>query len=199
MNKSRTIKRLFDIVFSLIVIVFVLSWLLPILVILIKTESEGPGIFKQERSGMHNKPFWCYKLRSMRLNPAIVHVQATKNDPRVTRIGAFIRRTSLDELPQFFNVLLGNMSIVGPRPHMLKHTEEFSQVIDQYMDRHFLRPGITGWAQVNGYRGEVKEHDQIRKRVEHDIWYIENWTNTGDIKIILATITNTIKGDENAY
>jgi putative colanic acid biosynthesis UDP-glucose lipid carrier transferase len=94
---------------------------------------------------------------------------------------------------------LGNMSIVGPRPHMLKHTEEFSQVIDQYMDRHFLRPGITGWAQVNGYRGEVKEHDQIRKRVEHDIWYIENWTNTGDIKIILATITNTIKGDENAY
>jgi putative colanic acid biosynthesis UDP-glucose lipid carrier transferase len=105
----------------------------------------------------------------------------------------------LDELPQFFNVLFGEMSVVGPRPHMLKHTEEFSLVIDQYMDRHFLKPGITGWAQVNGYRGEIKDHNQILKRVEYDIWYIENWTNTGDIKIILETFISVIKGDENAY
>lgn len=199
MNRSRTIKRLIDVIVSLFVIIFILSWMLPILVLLIKTESEGPGIFKQERSGRYNKPFWCYKLRSMRLNPAIVHIQATKNDPRVTRIGAFIRRTSLDELPQFFNVLLGNMSLVGPRPHMLKHTEEFSQTIDQYMDRHFLKPGITGWAQINGYRGEVKVHDELLKRVEHDIWYIENWTITHDIKILVNTATNVLKGEENAY
>jgi len=197
MNQNRTLKRLFDILFSLAVIIFILSWLLPILVILIKLESPGPGIFKQERSGRNNKPFWCYKFRSMRVNN--IQSQATKGDLRTTRIGAFMRRTSLDELPQFLNVLFGEMSIVGPRPHMLKHTEEYSLVIDQYMDRHFLKPGITGWAQINGYRGEIKDHEQILGRVEHDIWYIENWTITGDIKIIIKTFIKVVKGDENAY
>ncbi|WP_374949653.1 sugar transferase [Mucilaginibacter sp.] len=197
MNRSRTLKRIFDIIVSLTVIVLVLSWLLPILVVLIKLESAGPGIFKQERSGRNNKPFWCYKFRSMRVNN--LAVQATKGDYRTTKIGAFMRRTSMDELPQFFNVLFGEMSIVGPRPHMLKHTEEYSLIIDQYMDRHYLRPGITGWAQVNGYRGEIKDHDQIVKRVEHDMWYIENWTVTGDINIIINTFISVIKGDENAY
>lgn len=197
MNKSRTVKRLFDIFFSLAVIIFILSWLLPILVVIIKLESPGPGIFKQLRSGRNNNPFLCYKFRSMRVNKATS--QATKDDPRITRIGAFLRRTSLDELPQFFNVLLGDMSVVGPRPHMLKHTEEFSQKIDQYMDRHFLKPGVTGWAQINGYRGEIRDHDQILKRVEYDMQYIDNWTNTGDIKIICQTIFNAIRGEENAY
>ncbi|MDB5062107.1 MAG: undecaprenyl-phosphate glucose phosphotransferase [Mucilaginibacter sp.] len=197
MNQNRALKRLFDIFFSLGVIIFILSWLLPLLVIMIKIESRGPGIFKQERSGRNNKPFWCYKFRSMRVNN--ISKQATKGDIRTTRIGAFMRRTSLDELPQFFNVLLGEMSVVGPRPHMLKQTEEFSRVIYQYMDRHFLRPGITGWAQVNGYRGEIKDHNQLLKRFEYDMWYIENWTNTFDIKIILKTFINVIKGDKNAY
>ncbi|TWR30984.1 exopolysaccharide biosynthesis polyprenyl glycosylphosphotransferase [Mucilaginibacter pallidiroseus] len=199
MNRSHTLKRLLDIIVSLMVIVFILSWLMPILVLMIKAESEGPGIFKQERSGRFNKPFWCYKLRSMRLNPALAHVQATKNDSRVTRVGAFIRKTSLDELPQFFNVLLGNMSLVGPRPHMIEHTERFSQTVDQYMDRHFLKPGITGWAQINGFRGEVREQDQLQKRVEHDLWYIENWSVMGDVRIIVSTVLNVIRGEENAY
>lgn len=197
MNKNRTLKRLLDIVISLAVIVFILSWLVPLLVIIIKIESRGPGIFKQERSGRNNKPFWCYKFRSMRVNNS--DRQATKGDYRTTRIGAFMRRTSVDELPQFFNVLFGEMSIVGPRPHMLKHTEEYSLTVDQYMDRHFLRPGITGWAQVNGYRGEIRDHAQIIGRTECDIWYIENWTITGDFKIIFKTIASVVTGDENAY
>ncbi|WP_224746150.1 sugar transferase [Mucilaginibacter glaciei] len=197
MNKNRTLKRLLDILLSLAVIIFVLSWLLPLLVIIIKMESAGPGIFKQERSGRNNKPFWCYKFRSMRVNNS--NAQAIKGDFRTTRMGAFMRRTSIDELPQFFNVLFGEMSIVGPRPHMLKHTEEYSLTVDQYMDRHFLRPGITGWAQVNGYRGEIRDHEQIIRRTEYDIWYIENWTITGDIRIIINTIVSVVKGDENAY
>ena len=197
MNKNFILKRLFDIVFSLVVIIFILSWLLPVLIIIIKLESSGPGIFKQIRSGKNNYPFWCYKFRSMRVNN--ISVQATLGDHWTTAIGAFIRKTSLDELPQFINVLFGDMSIVGPRPHMLKHTEEFSLITDQYMDRHFLKPGITGWAQINGYRGEIKEHDQLLKRIEHDIWYIENWSITGDINIIIKTITNVFQGEENAY
>lgn len=197
MNRNHALKRLFDILFSLGVILIILSWLLPLLVILIKIQSPGPGTFKQERSGRNNKPFWCYKFRSMRVNST--SRQATQADVRTTSIGRFIRRTSLDELPQFFNVLLGEMSVVGPRPHMLKHTEQFSRVIYQYMDRHFLRPGITGWAQVNGYRGEIKDHNQLLKRFEYDMWYIENWSHTLDIKIILKTVLNVIKGDQNAY
>lgn len=197
--KNRILKRGFDIVFSLFVIVFLLSWLMPLLSILIKLESAGPTIFMQLRSGRNNKPFWCYKFRSMKVNDESNVVQATKNDLRVTTIGAFMRKTSIDELPQFFNVLLGNMSIVGPRPHMLKHTDEYREIIDQYMVRLFLKPGITGWAQVNGFRGETRDPEQMQSRVGHDIWYMEHWSLAHDIKIVYKTVFNAVKGENNAY
>lgn len=196
---NRIIKRAFDIVFSLCVIVFLLSWLFPIIMILIKLESKGPVIFSQLRSGRDNKSFLCFKFRSMRINADSNNVQATKGDVRITKIGAFMRKTSIDEFPQFFNVLIGNMSIVGPRPHMLKHTEEYRQIINQYMVRHYLKPGITGWAQVNGHRGETKEHQQMLDRVEHDVWYMENWSFAKDIEIIYKTVANIAKGEENAF
>lgn len=197
--RNRIIKRGFDIFFSLSVILFVLSWLFPIIFLLILIESKGNPIFRQLRSGRDNKPFNCFKFRSMRLNSNSNTQQATRNDPRVTRIGSFMRKTSIDELPQFFNVLLGQMSVVGPRPHMLKHTEEYRQIIDQYMVRQFLKPGITGQAQVNGFRGETKEHGQMEGRVKHDISYMENWNLLLDVKIIYKTVTNALGGEENAF
>jgi len=196
---NRIVKRLFDIVFSLLVIVFLLSWFLPLMILLIKLESKGDALFLQLRSGKKNKPFYCYKFRSMNMNKDSNNLQASRNDPRITKIGAFMRRTSIDELPQFFNVLFGNMSVVGPRPHMLKHTEEYSQLIDKYMVRHFLKPGITGWAQINGFRGETKHHEQMLGRVKHDIWYMENWSLFLDIKIMYKTVVNAVKGEENAF
>lgn len=196
---NRILKRAFDIIFSLAVIVFVLSWLYPILAILIKLESNGPVIFMQQRSGKNNKPFWCFKFRSMAINAESNSAQAVKNDTRITRIGAILRKTSLDELPQFFNVLLGDMSVVGPRPHMINHTEKYRLLIDNYMVRHFSKPGITGWAQVKGFRGETKDRQQMVDRVEHDIWYIENWSFFKDAAIILKTVSNSISGEENAY
>jgi putative colanic acid biosynthesis UDP-glucose lipid carrier transferase len=196
---DRVVKRLFDIAFSLFVIIFIFSWLYPILALLIKLESSGPVIFKQERSGRNNVQFYCYKFRSMRVNDDSHLRQASKNDDRITSIGRILRKTSLDELPQFFNVLLGNMSVVGPRPHMLKHTEHYREVVDQYMVRHYMKPGITGWAQVNGYRGETNELGLMEKRVEHDIWYMENWSAFLDIKIVIMTVLNVIKGEKNAY
>ncbi|HEX3079488.1 MAG TPA: sugar transferase, partial [Puia sp.] len=192
-------KRLFDIVFSLLVIVFVLSWLIPILAILIMISSRGHVFFKQKRSGKNNKQFTCYKLRTMRMNSDEHVRQVTLNDSRVTKLGRFLRKTSLDELPQFVNVLLGNMSIIGPRPHMLVHTNMYSKIMNEYMIRHFLKPGISGWAQVNGYRGEIKEETQLRKRIDHDIWYMENWSIWLDLKIIWMTIYITLRGDKNAY
>ncbi|MDB4925320.1 undecaprenyl-phosphate glucose phosphotransferase [Mucilaginibacter sp.] len=196
---NRFKKRLFDIVFSSLVIVFILSWLYPILALIIKMQSPGPVLFKQLRSGRDNEPFWCYKFRSMQTNNADEKKQASRNDNRVTKIGSFMRRTSLDELPQFFNVLLGNMSVMGPRPHMLSHTEQYRTIVDKYMVRQFLKPGITGWAQVNGFRGETKETYLMEKRVEHDIWYMEHWSIALDIKILFMTIINVIKGEDNAY
>jgi putative colanic acid biosynthesis UDP-glucose lipid carrier transferase len=196
---NRAIKRIFDIVFSLLIIVFVFSWLFPILAILIKLESRGPVFFTQMRSGRDNHAFKCYKFRSMRCDKKSEHVQATLGDPRITKIGIFLRKTSLDELPQFFNVLIGNMSTVGPRPHMLSHTEQYSQLIDQFMVRHFMKPGITGWAQINGLRGETKTTEAMLERVEADVWYLENWTFLLDVKIILLTIWKSITGDKNAY
>jgi putative colanic acid biosynthesis UDP-glucose lipid carrier transferase len=196
---NRSMKRLFDICFSLIVIIFFFSWLFPILAILIKLESKGPVLFKQLRSGRDNNPFWCYKFRSMRINNHSDSKQAVRNDSRITRLGAILRRTSIDELPQFFNVLIGNMSTVGPRPHMLSHTIQYSQLIDRFMVRHFLKPGITGWAQVNGLRGETVTTEQMLKRVEADVWYLENWSFLFDMKIIFLTIWNSLKGDENAF
>ncbi|WP_342647802.1 undecaprenyl-phosphate glucose phosphotransferase [Mucilaginibacter sp. CSA2-8R] len=196
---NRFIKRVFDIGFSLFVILFVFSWLFPILAILIKTSSPGPIFFVQTRSGRDNEPFKCFKFRSMRVNNDSDSKQATKDDVRKTKVGAFLRRTNLDELPQFFNVILGNMTIVGPRPHMLKHTEEYSKLIDQFMVRHFLKPGITGWAQVNGLRGETKTTEDMLQRVEADVWYLENWSFLLDLKIIFLTFYGTFKGDKNAF
>lgn len=196
---NQLMKRCFDVVFSLFIIVFVFSWLFPILAIIIKLESRGPVFFIQTRSGRNNHPFKCYKLRSMRLNNDADNLQATRNDHRVTRIGAFMRKTSFDELPQFFNVLIGNMSVVGPRPHMINHTKEYSALIDMYMVRHFLKPGITGWAQIKGLRGETKTIDAMHQRVEADIWYLENWSFLLDLKIIFLTIRDSLWADENAY
>ena len=196
---SRFLKRLFDTLFSIFIIIFVFSWLFPILAILIKLQSRGPVFFVQERSGRDNKPFMCYKFRSMKVNNDSDKKQATRDDNRITPIGKFIRRTSLDELPQFFNVLLGNMSVVGPRPHMIKHTEEYSKLIDTFMVRHFLKPGITGWAQIQGLRGETKNTEDMLARVEADVWYLENWSFLLDMKIVLLTFFGAIKGDKNAF
>ncbi len=196
---NRSIKRFFDVVFSLFVIIFIFTWLFPILAIIIKLESRGPVFFTQVRSGRDNHPFKCYKFRSMRVNKDADHQQATRNDQRITKIGAILRRTSLDELPQFFNVLIGNMTVVGPRPHMITHTKQYSQLIDRFMVRHFLKPGITGWAQINGLRGETKTVDAMLQRVEADVWYLENWSFLLDLKIIFLTIGNSLKGDENAF
>ncbi len=196
---NKVFKRIFDIVFSLFAIVFIMSWLFPILGIWIKLESRGPVFFRQQRSGKDNAPFWCLKFRSMAVNADSDSVQATKNDKRVTRLGAFMRRTSIDELPQFFNVLMGDMSVVGPRPHMLQHTNDYSELIDQFMVRHFVLPGITGWAQVSGFRGETNEDGAMEKRVEADIWYLENWSMLLDLKITFLTLWQVLFGHKNAY
>jgi putative colanic acid biosynthesis UDP-glucose lipid carrier transferase len=192
-------KRAFDVAISSLVLLFILSWLIPILAILIKFDSKGPVFFTQLRSGKNNIPFKVFKLRTLRENVDADNLQVTRGDGRITKLGRFLRKTNLDELPQFFNVLAGDMSIVGSRPHMLKHTTEYSQLYDNYMLRHYTKPGITGWAQVNGYRGEIKEPNQLRKRVEHDIWYTENWNIWLDFKIVALTAIKTLCGDENAF
>jgi putative colanic acid biosynthesis UDP-glucose lipid carrier transferase len=196
---NRIKKRVLDIVVSFLVIVFILSWLVPILGLLIFLESGGPIFFSQLRTGKNKKPFYCYKFRSMKINKDADAKQATLGDSRVTRIGRFIRRTSLDEFPQFVNVFKGEMSLVGPRPHMLKHTTDYSKLIDEYMIRQFLKPGITGWAQVNGYRGEITNPEQIQMRVNKDLWYLENWTLWLDIQILFLTIYQVFRGDKNAF
>jgi len=196
---NRFKKRMVDVIFSLVVVVFILSWLYPLMAFFIKLQSKGPVLFKQLRSGRNDEPFWCYKFRSMTVNGDSDRKQATKNDVRVTSIGRFLRRTSLDEMPQFFNVFLGNMSVVGPRPHMLKHTEQYKAIIDQYMVRQFLKPGITGWAQVNGFRGETKSSVAMENRVKCDIYYLENWSTMLDVKIIFMTIINIVRGEDNAF
>ena len=193
------IKRTFDILFSSIVIVFILSWLTPIIAILIKLESKGPVFFKQSRNGFNYREFDCYKFRSMTPNKGANLHQATRGDQRVTKVGKFIRKTSIDELPQFFNVLFGDMSVVGPRPHMVSHTNMYAKKIDKFMVRHFVKPGITGLAQVSGFRGEVETDKDIIGRVKYDIFYIENWSLLLDIKIITQTFVNAIKGEEKAY
>lgn len=196
---NRIVKRVFDIVFSILVLVLVCSWLFPVLAILIKLSSKGPVFFKQERSGETNRSFTCLKFRTMKVNKLSDEMQAVKNDPRITKIGAFMRKTNLDEFPQFLNVLAGTMSIVGPRPHMLAHTREYSEQISNYLVRHYAKPGITGLAQVNGYRGETKTLRDMENRVKHDIHYIENWSFFLDLKIIGKTVFNMSKGEENAY
>ena len=193
------IKRIFDVLVSSLVIVGVLSWLTPILAILIKVESKGPVFFKQKRNGLDYKEFFCYKFRSMKPNPEADIHQVRKNDIRITKIGKLLRKTSIDELPQFFNVFLGEMSVVGPRPHMVSHTHMYAERIDKFMVRHFIKPGITGLAQVSGFRGEVETDHDIINRVKYDIFYLENWSILLDAKIIFLTIVNAIRGDRKAY
>lgn len=195
---NRCIKRAFDLLVSSIFLCFYPLIYIPIAII-IKLTSPGPIYFKQERTGYRGKTFYCLKFRSMHVNKESDKAQATKDDPRKTKFGNFLRRSSLDELPQFINVWKGDMSIVGPRPHMLKHTDEYSRIISQYMVRHVVKPGITGWAQVNGYRGLTDEVWKMEKRVEYDVWYIEHWTLALDLKIMFRTVTNAIHGEKNAF
>jgi len=196
---NRIKKRCLDILISTIAIVFILSWLIPILGLLIILESKGPIFFKQLRTGKDKKTFYCLKFRSMRANTEAHIKQATQNDLRITKIGRFIRKTSLDEFPQFINVLRGEMSIVGPRPHMVKHTSDYSLLVQDYMVRQFIKPGITGWAQINGYRGEIANPEQIKMRVNKDLWYLENWNLWLDLQIIFLTLYYIFKGDKNAF
>lgn len=196
---NQFIKRSFDLALSLLIIIGILSWLTPILAILIRLESKGPVFFKQRRNGLDYKEFYCFKFRSMRPNPEAHLHQIAKNDPRVTKIGKFIRKTSIDELPQFINVLKGEMSVVGPRPHMVSHTHMYAEKIDKFMVRHFIKPGITGLAQVSGYRGEVEDDSFITNRVKYDIFYLENWSLLLDLKIVFQTIYDALQGDDKAY
>lgn len=193
------IKRVFDIFFSIFVCATILSWLIPVLWVIVKLESKGPLVFKQGREGINGEEFVCYKFRSMKVNELSDKVHATKNDLRVTKIGAFLRKTSMDELPQFLNVLFGDMSVVGPRPHLESLSLEYQKEVDDYLKRHIVKPGITGLAQVSGYRGEIKRKLDIKNRVRLDIFYIENWSFLLDIKIIIKTILNVFKGEEKAY
>jgi putative colanic acid biosysnthesis UDP-glucose lipid carrier transferase len=198
-DKNFTIKRLFDIIIAIMVNIFILSWLIPVIGLLIRLESKGPVFFIQKRTGYDNHEFNCLKFRSMYINNEANKSQATKDDIRTTKIGKFLRKTNLDEMPQFINVLKGDMSIVGPRPHMIAHTEYYSKEIEMYMVRQYVLPGITGWAQVMGCRGETKKEEDMARRVHYDIWYLENWTIWLDIKIIVLTIIQVIKGDPKAY
>jgi putative colanic acid biosynthesis UDP-glucose lipid carrier transferase len=200
----RLLKRFFDLLFTLLLFIFVFSWLWPLLALLIKLTSPGPVFFKQERWGIKNARIICYKFRSMVRESRDVdanghYQQASRDDPRVTRLGRFLRHSNLDELPQFFNVLKGDMSVVGPRPHPTPMNLEAKDSIRHYQLRHLVKPGITGWAQVNGLRGETGDEEMLRKRVEADIWYIENWSFSLDLRIIWLSIWLMLKGDPEAY
>ena len=195
---NKALKRMFDIVFSL-VFLSITALLFPIIYIVIKIQSPGPIFFKQLRTGLDGRDFYCYKFRSMHVNKDADRLQATKDDPRKYPFGNFMRKANIDELPQFWNVLKGDMSIVGPRPHMLAHTEMYSQLIDKYMVRHFVKPGVTGWAQVTGFRGETKELWQMEGRVQRDIWYMEHWSIWLDIRIVWLTFKTIFVHDEHAY
>lgn len=197
--RNQFVKRVFDLFFSSAFLLLVMTWLLPIIAIIIKLDSSGPIFFRQLRSGESNKPFWCYKFRTMVVNIESDSRQATKDDPRITKLGSFLRKTSIDELPQFINVFIGNMSVVGPRPHMLKHTEEYIKLIEKFLGRHYVKPGITGLAQCMGYRGETQTLADMENRVRLDRYYIENWTFWLDIKIIFLTIVSLIRGSDKAF
>lgn len=196
---NRLLKRLFDIAFAMLFFILIGWWLFPIIAFFVKMSSKGPVFFIQKRSGEGNKEFWCYKFRTMKVNAEADTKQATKGDPRITGVGAILRKTNLDELPQFINVLLGDMSVVGPRPHMLKHTEEYSKIVNNFMVRHFVKPGITGAAQANGYRGDTTDPVMMEKRVQYDLWYLENWSFWLDVKIVFLTVWSMLKGNENAF
>lgn len=203
-SENKFLKRTFDIIFSALFFILLGWWLLPLIAFAIKFTSRGPIIFKQERWGLNNQKIICYKFRSMVSDSSDIdqngyYHQASKDDPRVTRLGAFLRRTNMDELPQFWNVLLGNMSVVGPRPHPTPLNLESMHTVENYMLRHVVKPGITGWAQVNGCRGETRIPGSMQRRVNFDLYYIHRWTFWLDGQIILQTAINVIRGDQNAY
>lgn len=195
---NRFIKRTFDLVFSSIVLLVLIPIVFPIIALMIKSSSKGPVFFKQLRNGRNNEEFMVFKFRSMKMNKKSDELQAVKGDARITKMGTFLRKSNLDELPQFVNVFLGQMSVVGPRPHMLKHTEEYSQKVDKFLVRQFVKPGITGWAQVKGHRGATDDL-AMKKRVQYDLWYIENWSLFLDVQIIYMTLRNMVKGEKNAF
>jgi len=196
---NQIFKRLFDIVFSGVFLLIVFSWLYPLIVILIKLDSKGPVFFNQKRNGLNNKPFTCFKFRTMSYEKNAAFTQATRNDPRITRIGKFLRKSSIDELPQFINVFLGQMSLIGPRPHPIKLNEQFAPLITSLISRHYVKPGITGLAQCMGYRGETQTLADMENRVRLDRYYIENWSFWLDIKIIFLTVVSLIRGSDKAY
>lgn len=197
-DNNRLFKRAFDLLISVFALIFIFAFLVPTVGILLVLDSKGPMFFSQLRVGRNRKFFRCYKFRSMHVNKEAHSKQAEKNDKRITNFGKFLRRTNLDEFPQFLNVFLGNMSLVGPRPHMINDTAEFSRKVGHYMIRHFVKPGITGWAQVKSYRGETTEVMQVSDRLQHDIWYLENWSLWLDIRIIFLTIVQMLRGAKNA-
>lgn len=198
---NRLLKRTFDLVFSFLVILLILSWLIPLMYILIKIESRGPLFYKHPRNGINYAEFMCYKFRSMKHQANTALEQVHKEDGRVTPIGRFIRRTSIDEMPQFINVFLGQMSVVGPRPHPTLYTKNYARQIDKYnfIFRHSVKPGVSGLAQVKGYRGEIQAKEDIVNRIKYDIFYIENWSLLLDLRIIAETIFLLFKGQEKAY
>jgi putative colanic acid biosysnthesis UDP-glucose lipid carrier transferase len=198
-RKNRIYKRIFDILFSSLVIILILSWLVPIIGVLIKIDSAGPVFFLQKRAGRDNKPFSCLKFRTMLLNPEADIKQATRGDSRITMIGKFLRKSSLDEIPQFFNVFMGTMSVIGPRPHPFKLNEQFLPRIERLMSRHYVKPGITGLAQCMGYRGETRSLSDMRNRIKLDRFYIENWSFYLDLKIMIQTIVSLLRANERAY
>jgi undecaprenyl-phosphate galactose phosphotransferase/putative colanic acid biosynthesis UDP-glucose lipid carrier transferase len=196
---NRVMKRAFDLIFSGLVCLLIFPWLVPIIGLLIKLESKGPIFFKQKRSGINYSPFGCYKFRTMKVNKDSDKKQATKGDSRITRVGSFLRKTSIDELPQFFNVLIGEMSVVGPRPHMIEHTRMYSKLIKPFVVRHWVKPGITGLAQAKGYRGETKEVKQMLDRVKMDVFYIQHWSFVLDTRIVWRTIVNMITFQKQGF
>lgn len=198
-NYAKYGKRAFDIMFSSMVILLILSWSIPLLYVITRMESKGALFFRQLRHGYNKQSFYCYKFRSMTVNLEANSKMCAKDDVRITRIGRILRKTSIDELPQFFNVLMGQMSVVGPRPHMEAHTREYSKSVDKYLVRHFAKPGITGLAQIKGYRGEIVKPSDIINRTRFDIFYLEKWSPWLDLKIIYYTIKNLLKGEEKAF
>lgn len=197
--ENRFLKRIFDICVSAIFLCTLFPIIFIIVAIVTKVTMPGPIFFRQKRNGLNGEEFYCYKFRSMKVNADADKLQATKDDPRKTKWGNLMRKTNIDELPQFWNVFKGDMSVVGPRPHMLKHTEEYSKLIDKYMIRHYVKPGITGWSQVTGFRGETKDLAQMEGRIEGDIWYIEHWSLGLDLYIMYRTVVNVLQGDKEAY
>ena len=196
---NAAVKRVFDIIVSLLFLIIVYPFVWLFVAIGTSISSPGPILFKQKRTGYKGKPFTMYKFRSMKVNADADKLQATADDPRKTRFGNFLRKTSIDELPQMINVLKGDMSLIGPRPHMEFHTEMYTKLVDEYLVRHMVKPGLTGWAQVNGCRGETQTTEMMADRVRHDIWYIENWSLGLDIRIFFMTIAQILGGDKQAY